>query len=179
MHHRQNPLESRLDSSGLVYWPVAGLCEHGNKPCGYDAENFLTSWATISFSRKVVLRGIIWRLLTFIMLPWTLNVYSCLEPISAPLSWPTCGWSTCIATQFVAQSVVTYHSTSAKCRNSRPLRKLLSYSMWDELSLYLNCAIRKYFKLMLSLYFCDVIPCNLVEIYWCFGKITVSFRTDK
>jgi hypothetical protein len=46
----------------------------------------------------------------------------------------------------------------------------MSDSMWDELSLYLNCVVEKYLKLILSLHFCDVIPCNLVEIYWCFGQ---------
>jgi len=34
---------------------VPGSCEHGNEPL---AENFLTSWVTISLLRRIMLRGV-------------------------------------------------------------------------------------------------------------------------
>jgi hypothetical protein len=35
----------------------AGSCKHGNEPSGLEkAQNFLTSWVTIIFSRRTVLR---------------------------------------------------------------------------------------------------------------------------
>jgi hypothetical protein len=45
-----------LDSSGSEWDPVAGSCGHGNEPSGsIYAGNLLTSWATISFTRRNLL----------------------------------------------------------------------------------------------------------------------------
>jgi hypothetical protein len=46
---------------GLGYGPVAGSCEHGNELSGsIKAGNFLSSWATISLSNRVLLHEINW-----------------------------------------------------------------------------------------------------------------------
>jgi len=42
----------------LRYGPVLGCCEHGNDPSG--SIKGVTSWMTISFSRKILLHGVGW-----------------------------------------------------------------------------------------------------------------------
>jgi len=48
-----------MDSDGSGGCTVASFCEHSNEPSGcIKAGKFLTSWATVSFSRRTLLDGI-------------------------------------------------------------------------------------------------------------------------
>jgi hypothetical protein len=48
----------RLDSSGSVYRPVAGSCEHRNEPSGsINVGKFMSSWAAGGFSRRTRLHA--------------------------------------------------------------------------------------------------------------------------
>jgi hypothetical protein len=48
-----------LDASGSGYGPADGPYEHGNETFGLiKAMNFLSSWVTISFSKRSLLYGV-------------------------------------------------------------------------------------------------------------------------
>jgi hypothetical protein len=50
-----------MDLSGLCYGQVACSCAHGKEYSGTrNAENFLTRWGTVSFSRQTLLQGFVY-----------------------------------------------------------------------------------------------------------------------
>jgi hypothetical protein len=49
-----------FQTGSLILWegPVAGPCEHGNEPSGSVKSGEFLAWVTVSFSRRIFLRGV-------------------------------------------------------------------------------------------------------------------------